>query len=196
MIYILEGPVASLYGGFCQTPKPLKSILEPILQILETILGNLPSKSVCDDKNKRRFNICNCQLPRVTDWHPINKHAPVTWGRLRLQMTRENVERELEPYAIPGYIMLYPCPGATDKQCFGNLQQRLLLSVLGLPSLENKVMAIWQHCPWARKTRYIVVKPRDLCIPCETGTVRNRSRPFLARCNSGQNIMKHNFAAL
>ena len=188
--------MASLYGGFCQTPKPLKSILEPILQILETILGNLPSKSVCDDKNKRRFNICNCQLPRVTDWHPINKHAPETWGRLRLQMTRENVEKELEPYAIPGYIMLYPCPGATDKQCFGNLQQRLLLSALGLPSLENKVMAIWQYYPWARKTRYIVVKPRDLCIPCETGTVRNRSRPFLARCNSGQNIMKHNFAAL
>ena len=55
-------------------------------------------------------------------------------------MTRENVERELEPHAIPGYIM-YPCPDATDSQCLGNLQQRLLLSVLGLPSFENKVMA-------------------------------------------------------
>ena len=148
---MLEGPVASLYGSFCQTPKSVKSILEPKLQTLETIFGNLPSKSVCDDKNKRRFNICNCQLLRVTDWHPINKHAPVTWGRLRLQMTRENVEKELEPYAIPGYIMLYPCPGATYKQCFGNLQQRLLLSALGLSSLENRVMAIWQYYVWARK---------------------------------------------
>ena len=37
--YCLEWPVASLYSGFCQAPKSLKSILEPILQILETILG-------------------------------------------------------------------------------------------------------------------------------------------------------------
>ena len=34
---MLERPVASLYSGFCQTPKSLKSILEPILQILETM---------------------------------------------------------------------------------------------------------------------------------------------------------------
>ena len=44
----LERPVASLYSGFCQTPKSLKSILEPILQILETILGKLSRMSVCD----------------------------------------------------------------------------------------------------------------------------------------------------
>ena len=153
---------------------------------LETILGNLPSKSVCEDKNQWRFNICNCQLPRVTDWHPINKHAPVTWGRLRLQMTRENVETELEPYAIPGYIMLYPCPGATDNQCFGNLQQRLLLSVLGLPSLENKVMAIWQHCPWAntiysRKTKRFMYTMWD----------RNRSEPFQTVPGTLQQWPKH-----
>ena len=47
-VFILERPVASLYCGFCQTLKSLKSILEPVLQILETIFGNLSCKSVCD----------------------------------------------------------------------------------------------------------------------------------------------------